>query len=247
MTKKGTGPILSLGCDEMKKKSDRIEFFLKLVLGLGCLLFIYPFIGEKVNKWQVEKAMKIMEENQLGSDQARLDRIRSYNDYLLLDQLEKIRKFDDLKSDEAAYYRDLEREPSLLGYLEIEAIRERLEVYAGLDEETLNSGVGHIPGTSLPFPGTSVKSVLTSHTGAIGRRLFSRLDRLKKGDRIYFTSPDYKLVYEVDRIDVVTSGDFTKTLIEEGKNYLSLITCTPKGVNSHRLIVRAKLIEEKIN
>lgn len=160
----------------MKKKPDKIEIFLKSILVLGCLLFLYPFIGEWINKRQVEKAMKIMEENQLGSDQARLDRIKAYNDYLLLDQLEKIRKFDGLKSAEADYYRALEIEPSLLGYLEIESIRERLEVYAGLDEETLNSGVGHLPGTFLPFPATNVKSVLTTHTGAIGRRLFSRLD-----------------------------------------------------------------------
>lgn len=131
----------------------------------------------------------------------------------------------------------------IMGYLSIPKINIRLAVYHGVGEEVLQTGIGHLDGTKLPIGGESTHSVLAAHRGLPSARLFTDVDQLVRGDRFYIHVLDEVLAYEVDQILPMVDKDDMETLeralqIEEGEDYVTLFTCTPYGVNSHRLLVR---------
>ena len=131
----------------------------------------------------------------------------------------------------------------IMGYLTIPKINVRLSVYHGTDEEVLNTGAGHLNGTKLPIGGEGNHSVLSAHRGLPSAKLFTDIDQLGKGDRFYLHILNEDLAYEVDRIlPMIEKDDFDALgealKIEEGEDYVTLFTCTPYGVNSHRLLVR---------
>ena len=130
-----------------------------------------------------------------------------------------------------------------MGYLSIPKINVRLAVYHGTAEEILQTGVGHLNGTKLPIGGESTHSVLAAHRGLPSARLFTDIDQLTRADRFYLHILDEVLAYEVDRILPMVDKDDMDTLSEalgitEGEDQVTLFTCTPYGVNSHRLLVR---------
>lgn len=132
----------------------------------------------------------------------------------------------------------------VMGYLTIPEIDLKLSIYHGTAEDVLQTGVGHLNGTKLPIGGESTHSVLAAHRGLPSARLFTDLDQLEAGDRVYIHMLDEILAYEVDQILPMVDKDDTATLQEalqivEGEDYITLFTCTPYGVNSHRLLVRA--------
>ena len=131
----------------------------------------------------------------------------------------------------------------VMGYLSIPKINIRLAIYHGTDETILQTGVGHLDGTKLPMGGESTHSVLAAHRGLPSARLFTDVDQLERGDRFYIHILDEILAYEVDQILPMVDKDDMETLgealqITEGADYVTLFTCTPYGVNSHRLLVR---------
>lgn len=130
----------------------------------------------------------------------------------------------------------------IMGYVEIPLIQVNLPIYHGTDSDTLDVGIGHLLGTSLPVGGTSTHSVLTAHSGMANQKLFSDLDKLKLGDVFYLQVLGETLVYQVDAINVVLPHDTTYLGITEGEDYCTLVTCTPFGVNTHRLLVRGTRI-----
>ncbi|MCL2343880.1 MAG: class C sortase, partial [Firmicutes bacterium] len=125
-----------------------------------------------------------------------------------------------------------------MGYLVIPEINVNLPIYHGASEETLRKGVGHLEGTSLPVGGEGTHAVLTGHTGLTNARLFTDLTELKRGDTFYVHVLGMVLAYQVDQIKVVEPADTSDLLPVEGKDYVTLVTCTPYRVNSHRLLVR---------
>ena len=130
-----------------------------------------------------------------------------------------------------------------MGYLSIPKINIKLSIYHGTSDEVLQTGIGHLNGTKLPIGGESTHSVLAAHRGLPSARLFTDIDQLKKGDKFYIHVLDETLAYQVDQILDMVDKDDTETLekalqIEEGKDQVTLFTCTPYGVNSHRLLVR---------
>lgn len=132
----------------------------------------------------------------------------------------------------------------VMGYITIPKIHLKLSVCHGTSEEVLQTGVGHLNGTKLPIGGESTHSVLAAHRGLPSARLFTDLDQMEAGDRIYIHILDEIFAYEVDRILPMVDKDDMATLQEalqivEGEDYITLFTCTPYGVNSHRLLVRA--------
>lgn len=131
---------------------------------------------------------------------------------------------------------------SIMGYIEIPVIQVNLPIYHGTDAETLSGGIGHLLGSSLPVGGTGTHCVLTGHSGMASQKLFSDLDQLKLGDVFYLNVLNETLAYQVDAINTVLPHDTTYLGIEEGKDYCTLITCTPFGVNTHRLLVRGSRI-----
>ena len=130
----------------------------------------------------------------------------------------------------------------IMGYVEIPMIRVDLPIYHGTETETLDVGIGHLLGTSLPVGGESTHSVLTAHSGMATQKLFSDLDQLEHGDVFYLQILGETLAYQVDVINTVLPHDTTYLGITEGKDHCTLVTCTPFGVNTHRLLVRGTRI-----
>ena len=130
----------------------------------------------------------------------------------------------------------------IMGYVEIPLIKVNLPIYHGTDSETLDAGIGHLLGTSLPVGGNSTHTVLTAHSGMANQKLFSDLDKLKKGDVFYLRVLDENLAYQVAEINTVLPHESELLEITEGEDYCTLVTCTPFGVNTHRLLVRGTRI-----
>ena len=131
----------------------------------------------------------------------------------------------------------------VMGYVEIPIIGVILPIYHGVSEEVLAKGAGHMPGTSLPIGGESTHAVISAHAGLPTARLFTDLDTLQVGDLFYIHVLDETLCYEVDQIIVTLPSDTEAVQIEEGEDYVTLLTCTPYGVNTHRLLVRGRRVD----
>ena len=131
----------------------------------------------------------------------------------------------------------------IMGYVEVPTIGVTLPIYHGTNNSTLERGVGHLLGSSLPVGGESTHSVLTAHSGMASQKMFSDLDRLKKGDIFFLDVLGEKLAYQVDQIKTVLPYDTTFLQTEIGNDLCTLVTCTPFGVNTHRLLVRGTRIE----
>ena len=130
----------------------------------------------------------------------------------------------------------------IMGYVEIPLIRVNLPIYHGTASETLDVGIGHLLGSSLPVGGESTHSVLTAHSGMAGQKMFSDIDQLEEGDVFYLQILGETLAYQVDAIHVVLPHDTTYLGITQGEDQCTMVTCTPFGVNTHRLLVRGSRI-----
>lgn len=130
----------------------------------------------------------------------------------------------------------------VMGYIKIPAVDINLPIYHGTADEALEKGVGHLENTSLPVGGTGTHCVLSGHTGLPGSLLFTDLDKLEEKDQFYLYVLDQKLAYEVDQIKVVEPTEIRDLYIDIDQDYVTLVTCTPYGINSHRLLVRGHRI-----
>lgn len=130
----------------------------------------------------------------------------------------------------------------IMGYIKIPSIRVDLPIYHGTDDHTLEMGIGHLLGTSLPVGGESTHTVLTGHSGMASKKMFSDIVQLDIGDVFYLEVLGQTLTYQVDRIDTVLPYDTSLLGIKEEQDYCTLVTCTPFGVNTHRLLVRGHRI-----
>ena len=129
-------------------------------------------------------------------------------------------------------------EDGIMGYVEIPAIQIRLPIYHGCTENELSKGAGHLPSSSLPVGGKSTHAVLAAHSGRADSKMFTDLDQVKEGDLVYLYVLNKTLTYEVDKITVTTPDDTDAIQIIDGEDLLTLLTCTPYGTNTHRLLVR---------
>ena len=130
----------------------------------------------------------------------------------------------------------------VMGYIDIPKIQIQLPIYHGTDEGVLEIAIGHLSGTSLPVGGESSHCVVSGHRGLPSARLFTDIDKLVVGDTWTMNILDQTLTYEVDQVRVVLPTDLSNLTIEEGKDYCTLVTCTPYGINTHRLLVRGHRI-----
>ena len=131
----------------------------------------------------------------------------------------------------------------IMGYIDIDAIGVELPIYHGTDSSVLNIAVGHLEGSSLPVGGESTHCVLSAHRGLPSARLFTDLDRLKTGDTFTLSVLNRLLTYEIDQILIVKPEEVDTLAIEPGQDLCTLVTCTPYGINSHRLLVRGHRVE----
>lgn len=135
----------------------------------------------------------------------------------------------------------------MMGYITVPRISQELPVYHGTSDAVLSIAVGHLEGTSLPVGGEGTHCVVSAHRGLPSAVLFTHLDRLEVGDIFYFTILDRTLTYEVDQIRIVEPDDTSLIQIEEGKDYCTLLTCTPYGINTQRLLVRGHQVDASQN
>lgn len=133
----------------------------------------------------------------------------------------------------------------IIGYLSIPSIEVRLPIFLGSEEEHLKEGVGHVARSSLPVGGVSSRALLTGHSGLANGRLFSRLDELERGDFFLINVLGRELAYQVERTEMILPQEVERLNIEEGRDLVSLITCAPFGINTHRLIVTGERVEEE--
>lgn len=216
-----------------------------IVFIFGFLIAIYPIISQKYYSISSSKVIqdyiRSVEQMESKEIERKLKLAHDYNK--TLDPSRLADPFsDDEKKARAEYARMLEVQEKI-GYVEIPKIDQELPIYAGTSEDVLKKGVGHLEGTSLPVGGKSTHSVITAHRGLPEARLFTDLDKMEKNDVFYIHVLDRVMAYEVDQILVVEPSDFDPVLVVEGKDYATLLTCTPYSINSHRLLVRGHRID----
>jgi len=228
----------------MKKRGKLSTILLVLVLIVGLSLLLYPSVSEWWNERFQSRAISSYTEQiaRIDNDQYQelWESARAYNESLL----ERKNNFILTEEQRAAYKSELNfNDSGILGYIEIPSIGVTLAVYHTTDDPVLATAVGHLEWTSLPTGGPSTHCVLSGHRGLPSARLFTDLDKLGKGDFFILHILDEELTYEVDQILIVDPDNTDHLLIEEGKDLCTLVTCTPYGVNSHRLLVRGHRVD----
>ncbi len=227
----------------MKKHLETILIILIFLTGLS--LFLYPTISNLRNEIGTSRSVRQYADSvgklQDGSKQDLLRQAVDYNSELFRNSIHT--EPSKVSASDYEYLLNISGD-GMMGYLEIPKINCRLAIYHGTDAATLESFVGHLPSSSLPVGGESTHCVLTGHTGMPDARLLSDLDKLAVGDIFTVTSLDRTLTYEVDQVLVVEPDETDALSIEQGKDLCTLVTCTPFGINTHRLLVRGHRISE---
>lgn len=225
----------------MKKHKTTIIMVLFFFIGLLVLLYpsISSFYNEKVSSKSIT-AYEVSLSKYTNEDYLKLiKKAENYNKELNKLQ-DPFNTYDTLKG-----YNNLLNinNNGMMGYLTIDKIKVELPIYHGTEEKVLNKAVGHIEGTSLPVGGKGTHSVLSAHRGLPSSKLFTDLDKLEKGDTFTITIFNQVLTYEVDKITIINPNNTKDLVINENEDYVTLLTCTPYGINTHRLLVRGKRIE----
>lgn len=223
------------------KKRNITTIIMGIFFIIGFLVMAYPFISNFWNQMRTETVVreyKTSVEKMPDEDLEReYQRARSYNDSHNHNNIIDIFSSEGAAEKEYMSLLNLRGE-GVIGYIEIPKIKQRIVIYHGTSEEVLQKGCGHIAGTSLPVGGKSSHSVIAAHRGLPSAKLFTDIDELSKGDEFYIFVLDKTLAYQVDQIKVVEPNCLEELQISEGKDYVTLFTCTPYSVNTHRLLVR---------
>ena len=236
----------------MKKRLPSILVGLLFLVGLG--IMIYPTVSNQWNTYRQNKLIsnyeKIVDDMSDEDFSQEWQNAQAFNETISGNNV-----FADVfgekpkDSENSEYNRVLNmNNDGIMGYISIPEINIKLAIYHGTSDDVLQTGVGHINGSKLPIGGESTHCVLAAHRGLPSAELFTDIDQLQTGDKFYLHILDKVLAYEVDQILPMVDKDDHQTLqnalsITEGQDYVSLFTCTPYGVNSHRLIVRGHRVE----
>lgn len=228
----------------MKNKKSTILLLLAFLIGLSLLL--YPTVSDYWNSFHQSKAIASYAEAV-----AELDDV-SYEHYWADAQAYNValpgngNRYQPTEEEHRQYENLLNISGNgIMGYVEIPAIGVTLPIYHGVEDTVLQIAIGHIEGTSLPVGGSSTHCVVSGHRGLPSAKLFTDLDKLVEGDIFLLRVLDEVLTYEVDQIRIVEPQEVALLEIEEGQDLCTLVTCTPYGVNSHRLLVRGHRIENQ--
>ena len=236
----------------MKKRLPSILVGLLFLVGLG--IMIYPTVSNQWNTYRQNKLIsnyeKIVDDMSDEDFSQEWQNAQAFNETISGNNV-----FADVfgekskDSENSEYNRVLNvNNNGIMGYISIPEINIKLAIYHGTSDDVLQTGVGHINGSKLPIGGESTHCVLAAHRGLPSAELFTDIDQLQTGDKFYLHILDKVLAYEVDQILPMVDKDDHQTLqnalsITEDQDYVSLFTCTPYGVNSHRLIVRGHRVE----
>lgn len=227
-------------------KNKLINIFLILALVAGLSLLLYPTVSDYWNSLHASQAVASYDQAVKSMDEGKYDellqRAGQYNrDLFLRGSLFALT--DEERED---YNSQLDIDGSgVMGYIEIPTIKVSLPIYHGTSDDVLQVAVGHLEWSSLPVGGESTHCVLSGHRGLPSAKLFTNLDQLAEGDLFVIRTLDEVLTYEVDRILIVLPSELQALAAEEGKDLCTLVTCTPYGVNSHRMLVRGHRVDNQ--
>ena len=230
---------------EIKEKLIIFLFILMIVLGLGMILF--PLISNQVNKIQYQKVIgtyddKIVQNSETENNQM-LTEAREYNYSISTTDIIDVFQ-NPVQTNSTEYLSILNVDDNgMMGYISIPKIDVRIPIYHGTSSDILQKGVGHLEGSSFPVGGESTHTILSAHRGLPSSRLFTDLDQLEEGDIFYIYVLNEVLAYQVDQILVTEPSETEALKIVDGKDYVTLVTCTPYAINTHRLLVRGERIE----
>ena len=229
----------------MKRKANHITtIVLVLILFVGLSLLLYPSVSDYWNSFHSSRAISAYAEDVANLDEAQYEEMwsaaRAYNRALA----ERSTNFalSDAQKEEYEKLLDISG-VGIMGYLEIPELNMSLPIYHGTEESVLQIAAGHLEWSSLPVGGESSHCVISGHRGLPSAKLFTDLDKLQEGDVFVLRVLDEVLTYEVDQIRVVEPSQVSDLEIVEGSDLCTLVTCTPYGINTHRLLVRGHRIE----
>lgn len=227
-------------------KNKLINIFLILALVAGLSLLLYPTVSDYWNSLHASQAVASYDQAVKSMDEGKYDellqRAGQYNRDLFL----RGTLFALTDEEREDYNSQLDIDGSgVMGYIEIPTIKVSLPIYHGTSDDVLQVAVGHLEWSSLPVGGESTHCVLSGHRGLPSAKLFTNLDQLAEGDLFVIRTLDEVLTYEVDRILIVLPSEVQALAAEEGKDLCTLVTCTPYGVNSHRMLVRGHRVDNQ--
>ena len=227
----------------MMKKFKR-NWKIILLFIAGFLIATYPIFSNWYytveNNNQIVDFKEAVDEMSQAEIDERIDLARAYNE--TLDPSKLADPYTEREKKGVENYARMLEAREKIGYIDIPKINQQIPVYAGTSEDVLQKACGHLEGTSLPIGGKSTHSVITAHRGLPQVKLFRDLDKMEVGDVFYYTNVKETLAYQVDQILVIEPWNFDPVLVVEGKDYMTLLTCTPYMINSHRLLVRGHRI-----
>lgn len=225
----------------MKKRKTTIIMVLLFFMGL--LILLYPSISDFHNQKVQSKSIVDYEALLKNINNDEYEEIFKDADEYNKKLAKLPNQFFDYKSVKN-YKKTLNIDDNgMMGYISIDKIKVELPIYHGTSEDVLSKAVGHIEGSSLPVGGIGTHSVLSAHRGLPSSLLFTNLDKLEIGDVFTITTLNRMLTYQVDKILIVNPKEITSLKIDKNNDYVTLVTCTPYGINTHRLLVRGKRIE----
>ena len=224
--------------------SKIISILIAIVLISAAGLLLYPTISDQYNQFQNARRIytynRSVESLGLDANQSLLEEAERYNERLKHTEIHDA--FTEVVSDTSEEYRQM-LDPAgdgIMGYIEIPKIGSRLPIYHSTDDYGLQRGTGHMEGTALPVGGPSTHCGIAGHRALPSAKLFTDLDQMERGDLIYLSVLGELLVYQVDLVNVVLPHEVDYMAVEEGEDLLTLVTCTPYGLNTHRLLVRGR-------
>lgn len=224
----------------MKKNKTLI---MVLLFFMGLLILLYPSISDFYNEKRQSKVIvdyeSLLEKLEIKDYAELFKEADEYNQklasskypFIYYKKIDNYNKILNVNSD------------GMIGYISIDKIKVELPIYHGTSEQVLSVAAGHLEGSSLPVGGTGTHAVLSAHRGLPTSKLFTDLDKLEIGDTFTVTILDRLMTYQIDQIEIVEPADIEKLKINPNQDYLTLMTCTPYGINSHRMLVRGKRIE----
>ncbi|WP_405366627.1 class C sortase [Ruminobacter sp.] len=226
-------------------KNKLMNVLLVLIFAAGLSLLLYPTIADAYNSYLQSRIILSYSEQVDAMEsavyEAEMAEAKAYNARLL----EREHPYKLTEELEEQYWQTLDIS-QVMGYVEIPTIDVTLPIAHGTEKDTLEDYVGHLKWSSLPVGGESTHSVISGHRGLPSSELFTNIDRLEIGDVFYIHVLGQTLEYWVDQINVVLPTDYTNLGIVEGRDYVTLMTCTPYGINSHRLLVRGIRIDRNL-
>lgn len=228
----------------MKRRKSTILLVLVFLTGLSLLL--YPSVSDWWNSFHQTRAIAEYTEAVAELDTQTYEQMWSDAQDYNASLIEKNNRYHPTEEETALYESLLNISGNgVMGYVDIPSIRVSLPIYHGVDDAVLQIAIGHIQGTSLPVGGPGTHCVISGHRGLPSARLFTDIDKLSEGDIFLLHVLNETLTYEVDQIRIVEPDEIELLAIEEGQDLCTLVTCTPYGVNSHRLLVRGHRIENQ--